>query len=145
MSLRGADTMSIYCLCQAAALRVFHFLYKTLCRLQRRSIMRFLLYSLLWIAVASFPVSAQEINSFFQEELGEIDFDFGRWPYPLYEENGARLRVLADQYPGIATLHVIGQTQQGRDMLLIEITNKSTGPARTSRECGLTETCMPAK
>ncbi len=90
--------------------------------------MRFLLYSLLWIAVTSFPVSAQEINSFFQEELGEIDFDFGRWPYPLYEENGARLRVLADQYPGIATLHVIGQTQQGRDMLLMEITNKSTGP-----------------
>ncbi len=90
--------------------------------------MRSLLYSMILVVFISFPVSAQEINEFFHETLVDIDFDFSSWPYPLYEENAKRLYELADDYPEIATLHVMGTTQEGRDMLLMEITNKATGP-----------------
>ena len=57
-----------------------------------------------------------------------VEFDFERWPYPLYEEIVERLRVLADRYPDLAELHNIGQSSAGRDLWVIEITNKATGP-----------------
>lgn len=62
------------------------------------------------------------------ENLIDIDYDFGRWPYPLFAEVTERLQELAALHPNIATLHSIGKTAAGRDMWLMEITNTETGP-----------------
>ncbi len=57
----------------------------------------------------------------------EIDFDFDRWPYPLYEEVVAQLQELAKKYPKLASTYSIGKTGEGRDLWVIELTNKETG------------------
>ena len=57
-----------------------------------------------------------------------VEFDFERWPYPLYDEIVERLKMLASRYPKLAELHNIGQSGAGRDLWVIEITNKATGP-----------------
>lgn len=59
----------------------------------------------------------------------DIKFDFGRWPYPLYAEVGARLQQLANQYPKLARVQSIGKSGEGRDLWVIEITNADTGAA----------------
>lgn len=59
---------------------------------------------------------------------GDLDFDFGRWPYPLYQEVTDRLAELERAHPNLARTHVIGQTRQGRDLVVLEITNFETGP-----------------
>ncbi len=59
---------------------------------------------------------------------GDLDFDFGRWPYPLYQEVTDRLVELERAHPNLARTHVIGQTRQGRDLVVLEITNFETGP-----------------
>lgn len=61
--------------------------------------------------------------------LGSFRFDFDRWPYPLHAEVNARLQELARKYPKISRTLVIGKTREGRDMMVMEITNKETGAA----------------
>ena len=57
-----------------------------------------------------------------------LNFDFGRWPYPLHREVSERMEELARQYPKLARAHVIGKSRKGRDLWVIEITNFETGP-----------------
>ena len=54
----------------------------------------------------------------------EIRFD----TYYNNEELGERLRWLAEQYPDIVQLGVLGKTHEGRDIPLVTLTNKATGP-----------------
>lgn len=61
----------------------------------------------------------------------DLDFDFGRWPYPLHREVSARLDELAADHPNLARTHVIGKSRQGRDLQIIEITNFGTGAGET--------------
>jgi murein tripeptide amidase MpaA len=61
--------------------------------------------------------------------LGEFPYDFSPWPYPLYQAVEARLKALAAKHPNLARLHNIGKSREGRDLWVIEITNKATGPA----------------
>ena len=58
----------------------------------------------------------------------DVDFDFERWPYPLHQEVTDRLHELAEIYPNLARSHVIGKSRQGRDLVVLEITNFETGP-----------------
>jgi murein tripeptide amidase MpaA len=60
--------------------------------------------------------------------LRDFRFDFDRWPYPLHAEVNARLQELARKYSKICRTMVIGQTREGRDMTLMEITNEESGP-----------------
>jgi len=61
----------------------------------------------------------------------EPPFDFGRWPYPLYEEFVGRLHQLARQYPQLARLYMIGQSGEGRGLWVVEVTNAETGPGES--------------
>ena len=83
-----------------------------------------------FIATACQIASAQMISP--RPQLSPVpdgvEFDFERWPYPLYNEIVERLRVLASRYPNLTELHNIGQSSAGRDLWVIEITNKETGP-----------------
>ena len=56
-----------------------------------------------------------------------FSFDFGRWPYPLHAEVNARLQELARKFPELARTHVIGKTREGRDLMVMEITNRDKG------------------
>ena len=60
-----------------------------------------------------------------------FSYDFGRWPYPLNEEVGARLKELAQQYPDIAQIRTIGKSRRGKDLWVLEITNIRTGPGKS--------------
>ena len=57
-----------------------------------------------------------------------VEFDYERWPYPLYDEIVERVKLLAERYPNLAEMHNIGKSRAGRDLWVIEITNKETGP-----------------
>lgn len=71
---------------------------------------------------------AQELRT---TPVARLSFDFGRWPYPLNEEVGTEMERLAEQYPDIARVHRIGKTRQGRDLWVMEITNRKTGDGIT--------------
>lgn len=58
-------------------------------------------------------------------------FDYYRWPYPLHAEVNARLKALEKKYPKLARTIVIGKSEKGRPLTVIEITNHDTGPAKT--------------
>ena len=58
----------------------------------------------------------------------DFNFDFNRWPYPLHAEVNGRLLELARKHPKISRTMVIGKTREGRDMMVMEITNRETGP-----------------
>lgn len=58
----------------------------------------------------------------------DFKFNFSVWPYPLYQEVSTRLTELSRMYPKIARTYSIGQSSEGRDLLVIEITNIDTGP-----------------
>ena len=47
--------------------------------------------------------------------------------YYRYEEIAGILRGYAQQHPELTRLTVIGTTPQGRDILALEVTDKSTG------------------
>ena len=61
----------------------------------------------------------------------DFAFDYSRWPYPLHQEVGERLRRLAAKYPRLARLHTIGKSAEGRDLWVLEITNAATGPGES--------------
>lgn len=54
-----------------------------------------------------------------------INFD----TYLLYEELTETLHALASEHPKLCEISSIGQSREGREILLAEITNKNTGPA----------------
>lgn len=58
----------------------------------------------------------------------DLDFDFGRWPYPLYAEVSERMEELAARYPRLARVRVIGESREGQPLRILEITNADTGP-----------------
>jgi len=58
----------------------------------------------------------------------DFSFDFNRWPYPLHAEVNVRLQELARKYPQISRTIVIGKTGEGRNLMVMEITNEQTGP-----------------
>jgi hypothetical protein len=58
-----------------------------------------------------------------------IPYDYSRWPYPLHKEVGERLQQLHRQYPKLTELHTIGKSIEGRDLWVLEISNKDTGPS----------------
>jgi len=58
-------------------------------------------------------------------------FDYDRWPYPVHAKVNARLKTLARKYPKLAETIVIGKTRENRDMMVIAITNKNTGPMKS--------------
>ncbi len=59
------------------------------------------------------------------------DFDYEHWPYPFYEEVSSRLKELASKYPKFARTYSIGKSGEGRDLIVIEITNEDTGPGES--------------
>ena len=94
--------------------------------------MRFLLLALLSVSMVSQVAQGQGlVLRDIDGNLTDIDYDFGRWPYPLYDEVTARLQELAAQHPGLANLLSIGATPAGRDMWLMEITSADTGPGES--------------
>ncbi len=56
-----------------------------------------------------------------------VEIDFGK--YHTYEEMSDGMQQLADAYPELARLQSIGQSHEGREMWLMEITNLATGRA----------------
>jgi murein tripeptide amidase MpaA len=54
-----------------------------------------------------------------------IEFDH----YHGFEEMAEILKVLAEEYPNLCSLYSIGRSTEGRELWLMEITNKETGPA----------------
>jgi len=57
----------------------------------------------------------------------EVKIDFNH--YHSYQEVTDLLKSFADAYPDLAKLHSIGKTPRGRDLWVLEITNKKTGSA----------------
>jgi murein tripeptide amidase MpaA len=55
------------------------------------------------------------------------DFDFSH--YYKYDELTTFLQTLADAYPELVTLETIGQSYEGRDIIVAVVTNHETGPA----------------
>src|SRR5215213_11767411 len=49
--------------------------------------------------------------------------------YLCYEELTQTLRALADEHPGLCKVESIGESYEGRDIWLMELTNAATGPA----------------
>ena len=54
----------------------------------------------------------------------EIDFEW----FVRYQELCSHVEALAARQPDMAQVRVIGQSREGRDLLLLEITNFRTGP-----------------
>jgi hypothetical protein len=59
---------------------------------------------------------------------GELDFPISWKRYYNYEEKNKILTDLQAKFPHLADLQSIGKSRQGRDQLLLTISNKSTGP-----------------
>ena len=75
--------------------------------------------------------SHAQVSAKFEDDFGVDDaFDFGRWPYPLFDEVVQRLQELAAEHRNIASLSSIGNTVEGRDLWVMEITNPDTGPGQ---------------
>jgi len=56
-----------------------------------------------------------------------LDFDFDK--FPLYDELEETLVKLNLEYPGLTMLYSIGKSLQGRDLWVMEVTNRETGSA----------------
>jgi hypothetical protein len=87
------------------------------------------LISISFLGFVSFAFSLNDQELSLEPE--GFQFDYNRWPYPLYNEIASRLRELSSKYPKLTRLHNIGKTVEGRDLLVLEITNQDTGPAET--------------
>lgn len=95
--------------------------------LRRRSASRgALVFAAVGLAAAS-PAPAQTGPEMVRIPEG-LDFDFGRWPYPLYDEVSERMEALARRHPNLARLQVIGASGSGRPLRVLELTNRDTGP-----------------
>jgi hypothetical protein len=81
---------------------------------------------LLLLGLVIQPVTLEAIRLRSMPPKG-FSFDFGRWPYPLHAEVNARLQELARKYPNLARTYIIGKTRKGRELMVMEITNRDTG------------------
>lgn len=65
-------------------------------------------------------------------EMGGADidskFNFSQWPYPKYKEVVSQLQKFSKRYPKLTHIHSIGKSGEGRDLIVIEISNTETGP-----------------
>ena len=86
------------------------------------SVCMLLLFSLLIV-----PQALQSDIGHRSKPVKGFSYDFDRWPYPIHAEVNARLQELEKMYPKIARTIIIGKTREGRDMMVIEITNNETG------------------
>ena len=79
------------------------------------------------------PLAAygQVFEEFVDFEPTVEQFDFNEWPYKMQDAVNARLQELARRYPNIARAHHIGDSQQGQEMWMMEITNFDTGPGES--------------
>ena len=64
--------------------------------------------------------------------MSEIDFGV----YRTHDELYAVMKQLAEAYPSFSELYSIGKSLQGRDLWIMEITNKESGPAEEDRGAG---------
>ncbi len=89
-------------------------------------------FSVLWmipfLLLATIPVHGQRQPI---AAAVEIEFDFDSWPWPLHQEVADRLHEMAKLYPNLASVYSIGKSVEKRDLWLIEITNKETGPGES--------------
>lgn len=91
------------------------------------SVLRGLVTAAVAVVLVAGPTAAQRFEDFVDFEPTKEQFDFDRWPYRLPADVNARLLELAAQYPQIARTHHIGDSRQGRALLMMEITNFDTG------------------
>ena len=61
--------------------------------------------------------------------VGAADFPRGYTGYHTYAEVGAAAKAVADTHPSIASRFSIGKSYQGRELWVLELTNRRTGPA----------------
>ncbi len=59
--------------------------------------------------------------------VGNVELSFDR--YLKYDELGAALRALVEAHPTMAELGTTGCSYEGRDIWVVTLTNRSTGPA----------------
>ena len=59
------------------------------------------------------------------EDMDRLEPKFDH--YYLYDETNEFLKRLEEAHPGLAKLHSIGKTPQGRDILLMELSNRDKG------------------
>ena len=60
-------------------------------------------------------------------DVGNVELSFDR--YLRYDELGAALRGLVAAHPSLAELSTTGRSYEGRDIWMVALTNRSTGPA----------------
>lgn len=77
---------------------------------------RLLSFTVLLLALSSAPFGEKA-------QAQELTFDHNH----TYAEVVEYLNQVARAYPGITTLHNIGKSYQGRDLLVLEVTSKETG------------------
>ena len=97
------------------------------CCYRGSSILRSSIVGVTMVFLMVVSVDAQRFEEFVDFEPTEEQFDFDRWPYRLPEAVNARLQELAEQYPEIVRAHHIGNSREGRKLLMMEITNFETG------------------
>ena len=71
-----------------------------------------------------------------------VEFDYERWPYPLYDEIVERVKLLAERYPNLAEMHNIGKSRAGRDLWSSRSLTKRPDRETISRHCGSTAICI---
>jgi hypothetical protein len=69
----------------------------------------------LWLVLSSYALAAQP---------PELKFDH----IHTFKEVASYLQKIQERYSEIAALHTIGESYLGKDLLVLEITNRSTGP-----------------
>ena len=92
--------------------------------MERVLILVTLLVGMLMMGGGGAAAWGQELRSTAVEGL---QFDYGRWPYPLNAAIGEELRELANAYPNLAKVHEIGRSRRGQPLWVAEITNFATG------------------
>jgi len=83
------------------------------------------------VCILTLPLGLAEASRLRSKPAGGFSFDFSRWPYPLHAEVNARLQELTRIYPKLARTEIIGKSEKGRDLMVIEITNSDTGPGES--------------
>lgn len=99
--------------------------------LTRRSTNQLALAMLMALALVPAAAHAQVFEEFVDFHPTLEQFDFDEWPYKLQGPVNERIQALARQHPNIARAHHIGNSQQGQELWMLEITNFDTGPGES--------------
>ena len=92
-----------------------------------RRIFKVLLVSACLLAVMPTTLTAGVDIGHPSKPVKGFSYNFERWPWPLHAEVCDRLQELANMYPKLARTHIIGKSREGRDLMVMEITNSETG------------------